>query len=117
MPGVGARRVGKVMSSWGLIRDLARHEWVGSDGAAGRPAPPLGATRLGELLAGREVQGEQLAALDEFAGERVVGLHIEELPAFAEERGRDHPRCLLFFGEDPGRTGTEPVRVVLGDLG
>jgi hypothetical protein len=34
------------------------------------------------------VEREQLPTLDEFAADRKVGLHVEEVPPFAEERDR-----------------------------
>src|SRR4029453_16442202 len=68
-------------------------------------------------LAGRDVDGEQLAALDEFAGDGVVGLHVEQVPALAEEAGRDDAGGLLVLGQEAGGSRGETAWVVLGDLG
>src|SRR6266511_3360624 len=68
-------------------------------------------------LAGWDMQGEQLAALDELAGDGVVGLDVEQVPALAEEAGRDDPGRLLVLGQEACGSRREAVGVVLGDLG
>jgi hypothetical protein len=70
-PGVRFRRV-----------DIAR------PGAHAWPAGPQEGSSLLEL-ARRDVQREELPALDELTGYCVVRLHIEQVPARAEEWRRD----------------------------
>src|SRR6266511_550552 len=65
---------------------------------------------LGELLAWWKVHREQLAALDELPRDRIVRLHVQEVPALAEERRWDDPgapgvnrsgSCAAIFARPP----------------
>src|SRR5262245_17759709 len=73
------------------------------------------------VLAWRDVQRQELSAFDELAGDRVVGLDVEQIPALTEDGGDvdDARRFLVIVERGRRRSGQIPeaFHVVLGHFG
>src|SRR6266511_2614329 len=76
-----------------LTREHAARRSLGEELGAGGSAAAGACPRL--ALSRRDVQRQQLAALDELARDRIVSLNVCEVPPLAEERRRDDSRRIF----------------------
>ena len=63
------------------------------------------------------MNGQDLTTFDEFTAQAIVRLHVNEVPAFAENlRDWDDPGRFLIDREELGTSGSEAGGIVLGDF-